>query len=115
MEQSAAAAPVRRVGQRSLDLTAGVTGKITSLQSAQTYPNGFPSGDAAIYFALDSQPGQTFYFSMMADINSNDGFSDQPYRTAMFQLLRDAYLNNLTVSVATGGEGGAVAAIALSH
>jgi hypothetical protein len=53
-------------------------------------PNDFL--DVEVVFMLDSVPQGAFGFQLRTD-------SNQPVREAMVSLLRDAYVNNLTVSV----------------
>jgi len=70
-------------------------GKLTFLR-AHDVGTGFgpPTDflDVEVVFILDSAPQNAFGFQLRTDAN-------EPVREAMVDLLRDAYVNNLKVSV----------------
>ncbi len=69
-------------------------GKLTFLRAHDVGTGWGPPNDqldVEVVFILDSDPQGAYGFQLRADNN-------QPVREAMFSLLRDAYVNNLTVS-----------------
>jgi hypothetical protein len=70
-------------------------GKLTFLRAHDVGTGFGPPGDALdveVVFILNSDPTAAFGFQLRADGN-------QPVRQAMVDLLRDAFVNNLTVGV----------------
>jgi hypothetical protein len=70
-------------------------GKLTFLRAHDVGTGWGPPNDqldVEVVFLLDSVPQGAFGFQLRTDAN-------QPVREAMVGLLRDAYVNNLTVSV----------------
>jgi hypothetical protein len=70
-------------------------GKLTFLRAHDVGTGWGPPTDqldVEVVFMLDSVPQGAFGFQLRTDAN-------EPVREAMVALLRDAYVNNLTVSV----------------
>jgi hypothetical protein len=70
-------------------------GKLTFLRAHDVGTGWGPPNDqldVEVVFLLDSVPQGAFGFQLRTDAN-------QPVHEAMVGLLRDAYVNNLTVSV----------------
>jgi hypothetical protein len=70
-------------------------GKLTFLRAHDVGTGWGPPSDqldVEVVFILDSVPQGAFGFQLRTDAN-------EPVREAMVGLLRDAYVNNLTVSV----------------
>jgi hypothetical protein len=70
-------------------------GKLTFLRAHDVGTGWGPPNDqldVEVVFILDSVPQGAFGFQLRTDAN-------EPIREAMVGLLRDAYVNNLTVSV----------------
>jgi len=70
-------------------------GKLTFLRAHDVGTGWGPPSDqldVEVVFMLDSVPQGAFGFQLRVDAN-------QPVRDAMVALLRDAYVNNLKVSV----------------
>jgi hypothetical protein len=70
-------------------------GKLTFLRAHDVGTGWGPPNDqldVEVVFMLDSVPQGAFGFQLRVDTN-------QPVRDAMVALLRDAYVNNLKVSV----------------
>jgi hypothetical protein len=70
-------------------------GKLTFLRAHDVGTGWGPPNDqldVGVVFILDSVPQDAFGFQLRTDAN-------EPVREAMVGLLRDAYVNNLTVSV----------------
>jgi hypothetical protein len=70
-------------------------GKLTFLRAHDVGTGWGPPNDqldVEVVFILDSVPQGAFGFQLRTDAN-------EPVREAMVGLLRDAYVNNLTVSV----------------
>jgi hypothetical protein len=69
-------------------------GKLTFLRAHDVGTGWGPPNDeldVEVIFILDSDPEGAYGFQLRTDAN-------QPVREAMFSLLRDAYVHNLTVS-----------------
>ena len=70
-------------------------GKLTFLRAHDVSTKWGPPGDqldVEVVFMLDTDPQGAFGFQLRSDAN-------EPVREAMVGLLRDAFVNNLTVSV----------------
>jgi hypothetical protein len=70
-------------------------GKLTFLRAHDVGTGWGPPNDfldVEVVFMLDSVPQGAFGFQLRTD-------SNEPVRAAMVDLLRDAYVNNFTVSV----------------